>query len=390
MVIIGAGPAGLSTARSAATKGLKVIVLEKKREIGFPLKCAGFLPSPNEMKKLLPEADAFLGLLDFGSDVRVHRCRVVEAVFPSGRKLSASFDGQALDRRALERSLAQEATERGAILSLSSRVWSIDGRTIRTTVEGEKTKFEAKVTVGADGAHSIVAAQYGERHRPDQLAFCYAHEYCNADIDPNRVQMFFGRDYAPGGFAWLIPRGLDLMNLGMGIRDRYRRPGENLNSLRQRFLSLPQVAASVRRAQPLARIAAHVPIAGPRKRTAFKDALLVGDAAGQVLSHVGSGVATSIIAGEIAGSAIYEYLTNRRPLASYETDWRRTMGKALESSLKIRVMLEKFVERDWLLNRIPDLIGEEEFLQLLMARTPRGIPQLLSSILRRGSKGSPS
>jgi len=180
------------------------------------------------------------------------------------------------------------------------------------------------------------------------------------------------------------------MNLGMGIRNRYRRPGENLSSLRRRFLSLPQVAASVRRAQPLARIAAHVPIAGPRKRTAFKDALLVGDAAGQVLSHVGSGVATSIIAGEIAGSAIYEYLTNRRPLASYETDWRRTMGKALESSLKIRVMLEKFVERDWLLNRIPDLIGEEEFLQLLMARTPRGIPQLLSSILRRRSKGSPS
>ncbi len=390
MAVVGAGPAGLSAARSAATKGLKVIVLEKKREVGSPLKCAGFLPSASEMRKLLPEAEGFLGLLDFGSDVRVHRCRVVEAVFPSGRKLSARLDGQAVDRRALERSLAQETAKAGATLSLNSRVWRIEGRTISTVVEGEERKFEAKVVVGADGAHSVVAAQYGERHRPEQLAFCYAHEYRSADIDPDCVRMFFGRDFAPGGFAWLIPHGLNLLNLGIGIRDRYRRAGDSLNSLRQRFLSLPQVAASVRRAQPLACIAAHVPIAGPRKRTAFKDALLVGDAAGQVLPHVGSGVATSIIAGEIAGSAIYEYLANRRPLTSYEADWRRVMGEVLESSLKIRAMLERFVERDWLLNRVPDLIGEEAFLQLLMAHTPRGIPQLLSTVLWDRSKGSPS
>ena len=381
MAVVGAGPAGLSTARSAATKGLEVIVLEKKQEIGFPLKCAGFFPSASEMKKLLPEAEGFLGLFDFGSDVPVHRCRVVEAVFPSGRKLSARLDGQAVDRRALERFLAEEAAKAGATLSLSSHVRGIEGRTIRAGVEGEEKKFRARVVVGADGAHSIVAGQYGERHRPGQLAFCYAHEYSNADIDPDSVQMFFGRDFAPGGFAWLVPRGLDAVNLGFGVRKKYLRDSDSLKRLRRRLLSLPQVAAAVERGQPLACIAAHVPIAGPRRRTAFKEALLVGDAAGQVLPHVGSGVPTSIIAGEIAGSAIYEHLTHGRPLASYEAEWRRVMGGVLESSLKIREVLDRVVVRDWLLNRVPDLIGEEDFMELLMARAPRGILQLLSRIL---------
>lgn len=381
VAVVGGGPAGLSTARSAATKGLEVIVLEKKREIGSPLKCAGFFPSATEMKKLLPQAEGFLYLLDFGPGVPVHRCRVVEVVFPSGRKLSAKLDGQAVNRRALDRFLAQEAARAGAIMSLNTKVTAIEGRTIRTVVEGEERKLDARVVVGADGAHSVVAAQYGERHTPEQLAFCYAHEYCSAEIDPGLVQMFFGRDFAPGGFAWLIPHGLDLVNLGLGVRKTYQRQGDSMNRLRQTLLSLPEVAVALKHAQPLACIAAHVPIAGPRKRTAFNEALLVGDAAGQVLPHVGSGVPTSIIAGEIAGSAIYENIAHRKPLALYEAEWRRVMGRVLESSLKIRAMLDRFIDRDWFLNRVPDLIGDEAFVELLMARAPRGILQLLSSIL---------
>lgn len=355
--------------------------MEKKQEIGYPLKCAGLFPSAGQMKKLLPDAEGFLGLLEFGAGVPVHRCRVVEAVLPSGRKLSARLECQAVDRRALERLLAEEAAKAGATLVLNSRVTGIDGTTVRAVVEGEETKFEAGVVVGADGAHSVVAARYGERHRPGQLAFCYAREYCNAQVSPDLVQMFLGRDFAPGCFAWLIPHGSDLVNLGLGVRKRYQREGDSLERLWRRFLSLPGVAASVERAQPLSCVAAHVPIGGPRRRTAFGEALLVGDAAGQVLPHLGSGVPTSIIAGEIAGSAIYEHLSGSRPLASYEKEWRRVMGKALESSLKIRGMLERFLDRDWFLNRVPDLVGEEVFAELLMARIPRGILQMLSSML---------
>jgi len=65
----------------------------------------------------------------------------------------------------------------------------------------------------------------------------------------------------------------------------------------------------------------------------------------------------------------------------YEAEWRRVMGRVLESSLKIRATLDRVMDRDWFLNRVPDLIGEEAFVELLMARAPRGILQLLSSIL---------
>ena len=40
VVVVGAGPAGSMAAKHAALSGLKTILLEKKAEIGAPLRCA--------------------------------------------------------------------------------------------------------------------------------------------------------------------------------------------------------------------------------------------------------------------------------------------------------------------------------------------------------------
>jgi flavin-dependent dehydrogenase len=54
VVVVGAGPGGSTTARFAAERGLKVLMLDKRREIGYPVQCGEFMPDTNEMKRMFP------------------------------------------------------------------------------------------------------------------------------------------------------------------------------------------------------------------------------------------------------------------------------------------------------------------------------------------------
>ena len=56
VIVVGAGPAGSTAAFYAARNGASVLLLDKKREIGSPIQCAGFLPDASEVRALLPDA----------------------------------------------------------------------------------------------------------------------------------------------------------------------------------------------------------------------------------------------------------------------------------------------------------------------------------------------
>ena len=51
VIVVGAGPAGSSTARHCSEKGLRTLVFERNNEIGTPKRCAEGL-SDNAVKKL--------------------------------------------------------------------------------------------------------------------------------------------------------------------------------------------------------------------------------------------------------------------------------------------------------------------------------------------------
>jgi digeranylgeranylglycerophospholipid reductase len=57
VVVVGAGPAGSTTALYAAKNDLEVLILEKKKEIGYPVQCGEFLPSADEMKRIMPNVN---------------------------------------------------------------------------------------------------------------------------------------------------------------------------------------------------------------------------------------------------------------------------------------------------------------------------------------------
>ena len=54
VLVVGAGPAGLSAASSAAKKGVRTLLIDKRTEIGDNNHCGELLPSTVEIKDLLP------------------------------------------------------------------------------------------------------------------------------------------------------------------------------------------------------------------------------------------------------------------------------------------------------------------------------------------------
>ena len=57
IIVVGAGPAGSTAAMYAAKNGASVLLLDKKKEIGNPIQCAGFIPDASEIEALLPDAE---------------------------------------------------------------------------------------------------------------------------------------------------------------------------------------------------------------------------------------------------------------------------------------------------------------------------------------------
>ena len=93
VIVVGAGPAGSSTAKSAAKAGLDVLLVDSKIEIGVPVKCGEFIPSLKEMKKLAPDATNLEELFDPPGQCIVNRTKFIRFVFGKSKEIIIPFEG---------------------------------------------------------------------------------------------------------------------------------------------------------------------------------------------------------------------------------------------------------------------------------------------------------
>ena len=57
ILVVGSGPAGSTVARYAAEKGVQVTFIERRHEVGVPVRCGEFLPDVDEIRTMFPLAD---------------------------------------------------------------------------------------------------------------------------------------------------------------------------------------------------------------------------------------------------------------------------------------------------------------------------------------------
>jgi digeranylgeranylglycerophospholipid reductase len=333
VAIIGGGPAGLTVARTLASRGHDVVVLEEHAEVGVPVHCTGVLGLDAFQEFDLPE-QSILGTAHVarfvaadGSDVSVDAERARAAV---------------VDRARFDQALAAAGRSAGAELKRGARVRTvdIDDRGVTIGIDGGPA-VRARACVLACGANYRFNRQLG---LGVPRSFVQSAQLEQPMQGPTEVEVHLGRTVAPGGFAWLVPferDGQPHVKLGLMCESRaqgfFRGFAERT---RARF-----GAAAGTRPEPRLKI---LPL-GPVSRTYASRLLAVGDAAGLVKPTTGGGIYYSLISGSLAAQTLDTALRDddlrEARLKGYEQDWRARLGAEIRIGLAFRTLTSRMTDR---------------------------------------------
>jgi digeranylgeranylglycerophospholipid reductase len=388
VVVVGAGPAGSTAALYAAGKGASVLLLDKKREIGSPIQCAGFIPDASEVQALLPNAELPDSLKNYPDSCVLQHIKTQRIFPPNCRVKEFAVTGAVLDRRRYDQFLAEQAAKAGAELMVKTRVTKVEDTTVAISGICGKQIIKAKAIIGADGPNSLVAKSKGLSFKPREREISVALEYQvrNVDIDPDALEMYFGSSFVPGGYAWIFPEGEDRANVGIGIRIGMAEKGVSAKEYLNRFMrDHPLASQKLKNGIVMNVIAGIIPVNGAPARTATEDSLIVGDAAGQIIATNGGGIPPAMIAGKVAGETAAEFAAGRCRLEEYDRLWRAQIGNAIETSVQARQLMDGIMKSDTLMNAAFKLISPEQMKVMQCGKLP-GPVKIGLNAMNRGKK----
>lgn len=344
IVVVGAGPAGSTTARFAAQNGASVLVLEKDRDVGIPVRCAEGI-SDAGLRSALDEIDE-----------RWIDSRISDVMFhsPAGKQVELNFKqtGYILNRKIFDYDLAHMAVKAGAEVLTKAYVSGLlfDGDKVSGvtfTHMGKEHKVNAKIVVGADGVESRVGRWAGIKTRTKMrdMETCAQYTVSDIDLSDHHLHLFFSTKIAPEGYLWFFPKGNGRGNLGLGISGdaaREKAPVAYLDEfIAERF---PGVSV-------LNSVVGGVPCDKTLDTLILDGLMLVGDAGHQVNPISGGGIATALIsgriAGEVAGSAINSGNTSAKAMLDYPKRWHKAEGKTHEILYKLKNNIFKLTDEEF-------------------------------------------
>ncbi len=371
LVVIGAGPAGSTAAEAAAVREVPVLLVDRKSEIGSPVQCGGFLPEAFELQKLMPDARLPETLKEIPDRCIMHRTRLQRIYSPSGSHKQFAVAGRVLDRRAFDRHLAARAARAGVSIRPATRA-ILKGGTLH--LAGLSGSMEvSQMIIGADGPNSVVSRAMG--NPAQEMGICLEYEMADVNIDPDAAEMYFSASFAPGGYAWIIPLGQDVANVGVGVRASYL-SGERLSDILNRFISEHPIAREkLAEGETLAVMRGLVPAGGSSGVIQKGNMLLAGDAAGHVMATSGGGIPLAMVAGRIAGEVAAAHLKDKASLNSYSSRIREEFGAQLSRSVQLRRMVDMAMKSDRLMNTLFAALSPTQMKSVMRAQ----IPDILSS-----------
>jgi len=373
IVIVGAGPAGSTAASYAANSGASVLLIDKKKDIGTPLQCGGFLPHHEVLQELIPSAELPYTLADYPSSCVHTSTSYQRFIAPNGNSKGFEVDADALDRRRFDKYLAKEAASAGAHLMIGTNVTLINGTTIEADGVFGEFSIKSKVIIGADGPNSIVARSKGLVRDLDPMGMGTAFEYelSGVDVDRQAVEMYFGKDYVPGGYAWIISQGGDNANIGVGIREALFEHGMCARDYLDRFMyEHPIASEKLKDGAIVSVVSGIVPVGGAPKITATRDTIITGDAAGHIIATNGGGISTAMVGGKIAGETAIDFINGKCDLTEYDKRWRLQMGLEIKTAVYIRKLMDGLMRSDALMSNAIKVISPEHMKAIQCGRLP--------------------
>ncbi len=354
MVIVGAGPAGSTTARYAAEGGADVLILERRPQVGVPVRCGEFMPGLEEIDSMFPKAGDMAELFEVPSDLVSLKCDAIRIYSPRFTRYELPFVGYTTNRDRLDQFFASQAERAGARVLTGQRVVKVQEGMVQT----EDLTVRAKVVVGADGPLSIVGRSFGLQRSKDLCPAVTVQVPGEFDAVP---EMYFGT-IAPGGYAWIIPKK-GAANVGLGVSRKFAKAP--LMDYFHEFVKVKGLTTG----KPDGKF---VPMSMPIDRTVAGQALVVGDAAGQVMAVNGGGIPIARIAGRVAGKAVAENVLKGAPLTNYEEEWRRQIYKPLRTAARTKMLAELCFGSAWRTETAMRFLGRRRMSNLI--RCKRTLP----------------
>ena len=285
-VIVGSGPAGSVTARFAAESGAKVLIVERRAEVGVPVLCGEGISRKIDEWGMLEGKRWIAG--------RMEGARIYS---PDGTcvKLSADMAGNetgyVVYRDIFDQELARLAVKAGAELMLNTNVVGLIKekdkiKGVRAKRFDEEFEIEADIVVGADGVDSKIGRWGGIKTtlKPDDLETCCQYTLTNIKGLDSYCEFYLGKEIAPGGYVWVFPKGKDVANVGIGLLASLSDAGMP-KKLLDAFIEKDR---RFENAHPVRFLTGAVPVAMPIE-SVRDNLILIGDAARQVDPITGGG-----------------------------------------------------------------------------------------------------
>lgn len=377
VIVIGGGVSGLSAGLSAAVNGAKTLVIDRKKQIGTPVRCGEFFPTPNEASSLLPDSESFKRFYTLVRDNAIsNRTKTIRVFSPHNRKYEFPFEGWVLRREVFELTIAEEAANEGARIQTSTSVNAVQKleNGMKIHVRGVKGEvfLNAKVVIGADGFPSRIVdrSEMQPYLKDENLALCAQLKASGARVDDEVVEMYMGLKYSPGGYAWVIPKGGGEVNVGVGMRLSYLKRGRSVASYLADFTQKHPIVSKYLQGAGFAPLTAKLlPVGGMGPCLYGDGKLLVGDAAGLVIATNGSGIPTALVSGHIAGEVAARYVIDGTDLSVYADALKKEIGKPLRRTYLYRRMGDVFMRSDWAFERLLQTIRTGN-----LAKVVKGVP----------------
>ncbi len=340
VVVIGAGPAGSIAARTCAQAGLRVLLAEKRQEIGSPVRCAEAVGKDTVAEFIAPddkwiaaEVDHFSLTNSVGDTIH----------FPP---LETTL---VLERKIFDRELAHAAANAGADVIVKARAAGFvrNGtglKGVQLVVQGQPREVQCKIVIGADGTEAQSTRWAGLKSNPQLKDYYSAAQYLLTDvnIDQTVCQYHVGWSLAPAGYAWVFPKGNNTANVGLVIAVDPKQTRSAIDCLND------FVAKNFPQSSILSQVVGGIPISNVLPEMTAAGYLAVGDAAHQSDPLTAGGITNGMHGGLFAAQTAIEALqagdTSRKFLKKYEKRWDDRFGADYRRMYRMRHTIFKIPE----------------------------------------------